>query len=86
MNSVRKKTLSHQVYSKKTHTDRYLNVGFHHHLTQKHVILKTLITRALHNSSPQFLPEEKSHLTKAFMSNGYSFSWINQYFLSTNTT
>jgi len=74
MNSVRKKTLSHQVYSKKTHTDRYLNVGSHHHLAQKYIVLKTLITRALRISFPQSLAEEKFHLTKAFVSNGYSCS------------
>jgi hypothetical protein len=49
-------------------------------LAQKSVVLKTLITRALHISSPQFLAEEKSHLTKALLSNGYSLHQINQAF------
>jgi len=80
MNSVRKKTPSHQVYRKKTHTNGYLNVGSYHHLAQTYVILKTLIIHSLHISFHQFLVEEKSRLTKAFLSNGFSCSKINQDF------
>jgi hypothetical protein len=57
---------------KKTHTDRYLNVSSHHHLAQKIVVLKTLITLSIQISTLQFLEEEKNHLTKTLMSNGYS--------------
>jgi len=73
-------SLSHQVYRKKTYTDRYLNANSHHDPTQKSIILKTLITRSLCISTPQFVAEEKAHLTKSLMSNGYSLSHINQAF------
>jgi hypothetical protein len=77
-------SISHQVYRKKTHTDRYLNASSHHHPTQKYVVLKTLVTRAICNSSPQFLAKEKAHLTKTLLSNGYSLSQITHAFCSTN--
>jgi hypothetical protein len=60
------------------------NASSHHHPTQKSIVLKTLITRAIHISSPQFLAKEKAHLTKTLLSNGYSLSQINQAFHSTN--
>jgi hypothetical protein len=51
---------------------------------QKYVVLKTLVTRALCISTPQCLVEEKAHLTKSLLSNGYSLSQINQAFRSAN--
>jgi hypothetical protein len=47
---------------------------------QKCVILKPLITRAICVFAPQFLAEEKTHLTKTLLSNGYSLSQINHAF------
>ena len=40
-------SLSHQVYRKKTHTDRYVHASSHHHPSQKMGILHTLATRAV---------------------------------------
>jgi len=77
-------SLSHQVCRKKTHTGRYLNAISHHHPAQKFVVLKTLITRAICISSPQFLAEDKAHSTKSLLSNGYTLSQINQAFRSAN--
>jgi hypothetical protein len=42
-------------------------------------VLKTLITKAIHNYA-QFFEKEKSHLTKALISNGYSLFQINKTF------
>ena len=44
-------SLSHQVYRKKTHTDRYLNARSHHHPFQQLGVLKTLAVRALRISA-----------------------------------
>jgi hypothetical protein len=74
--------LSHQVYGKKTHTDKYLNVSSHHHPAQKFVVLKTLISYAIYIYAPQFLTEENTHLSKALFSNRYSLTQINQAFRS----
>jgi hypothetical protein len=75
-------SLTHKVYRKPTHIDQYIHALSHHYPTQKSTILKTLTTRAIWISSPQFLEEEKDHMTKAFMTNGYSVSHINKYFFS----
>lgn len=40
-------SLAHQVYQKKTHTDKYLHADSHHHPSQKNGILNTLATRAI---------------------------------------
>ena len=40
-------TLGHQVYRKKTHTDRYLHTDSHHLPTQKSGVLNTLVTKTI---------------------------------------
>ena len=79
-------SISHQVYKKKNHTNRYLNASSHHHPSQKSVVLKTLVTRVIRISSPHFLKNEQAHLTKTLLSNGYSLSLsqINQAFRATS--
>jgi hypothetical protein len=59
-------------------------VHSHHHPTQKLVVLKALVTLAIHKSSPQFLANEKAYLTKTLLSNGYSLSQITHAFCSTS--
>jgi hypothetical protein len=75
-------SLTHQVHKKKTHIDQYLHTRSHHYLSQKYVVLKTLVTRAIQISAPQFLEKEKAHLNKALVANGYSISQINKAFHS----
>jgi hypothetical protein len=76
-------SLTHQVYRKNTHIDRYLHAQSHHHLAQNSAVLITLISGANHIFAPQFIDQENTHLTKAFVSNGYSISEINKAFHST---
>jgi hypothetical protein len=73
-------SISHQVYRKKTHTDRYLNAISNHHPTKKSIVLKNLVTQATCIYSPQFLSKEKAHITKTLLANGYSLCQINQAF------
>jgi len=77
-------SLSHQVYKKKTHIYTYLHTSSHHHPTRKPPILKGLIIGAIRIFAPQFIMEEKSHLTKTMLSNGYYLSQINHVFHSAN--
>ena len=39
-------SLAHQVYRKKTHTDKYIHVDSHHHPAKRIGVLNTLATRA----------------------------------------
>jgi hypothetical protein len=48
------------------------------------MVVKTLVTRAIHISDSHFLEKKKSHLTNALLSNGYSLSQIHHAFRSTN--
>jgi len=63
--------LSHQVFRKQTHTDKYLHSNSHHHPKQKVGVIKTLATRASRISDPEHLEEELNHLYKVFINNGY---------------
>ena len=65
-------TTSHQVYTKKNHTNLYLNNNSHHHLTQKLGIPNTLFTCAFCISNIDHLNQEKSHLKETIQNNDYS--------------
>ena len=67
-------SLSHQVYRKKTHTDRYLNARSHHHPSQKLGVLNTLVVKALRISDQNHLDHEKNHLNHSLQNNGYTSS------------
>ena len=69
-------SISHQVYRKKTHTDRYLHANSHHFPPQKVGVINTLVTRALRISDKDHIKEEIDHLTKFFKDNGYSSGQI----------
>ena len=73
-------SLAHEVYRKKTHTDRYLHAESHHNLAQKIGIIKTLATRALRICNKDHLAGKIEHLKKAFLSNGYNGKQINETF------
>ncbi|KAJ8962601.1 hypothetical protein NQ318_000994 [Aromia moschata] len=68
VNRTNNNKLAHEVYRKKTHTDRYLNAGSHHHPQQKRSLIKTLVHRAEticdDESRPKELKQIKEALTK----------------------
>jgi hypothetical protein len=64
-------SLSHQVYRKKTHTDRYLHVESHHHPAQKLGVINTLVTCAIRVSDNDHVEQELNHLVDVFKNNGY---------------
>jgi len=65
-------SLSHQVFLKKEHIDRYLYAQFHHHPTKNCVVIKTLVSKTIWISTPQYINKEKTHLTKSLQVNVYS--------------
>ena len=65
-------SISHQVYRKKTHTDRYLHADSHHFPPQKIGVINTLVTRALRISDREHIKDEINHLERVFEDNGYS--------------
>ncbi|XP_011858392.1 PREDICTED: uncharacterized protein LOC105555949, partial [Vollenhovia emeryi] len=70
-------TLSHNVYRKPTHTDRYLHANSHHHPAQKNSVISSLVHRALSISEPAALNGELNHLHRTLTRNGYSSRNIN---------
>ena len=69
--------LSHTVYRKSTHTDRYLNKNSNHHPAQKNAVLHTLVSRAFRICNEKYLQAELNYLRDALMKNGYSLREIN---------
>ena len=65
-------SISHQVYRKQTHTDRYLHADSHHFPPQKIGVINTLVTRALRISDKEHIQEEIDHLGRVFGDNRYS--------------
>ena len=60
------------VYRKKTHTDRYLNIKSHHPIQHKAAVVDTLCTRAIRiPSTQQGRNEEIKHICTALGANGY---------------
>ena len=56
-------TLSITVYRKPTHTDQYLQLDSHHHLSAKFSVIHTRASTVC--SKPELLQQEKDHLRKA---------------------
>ncbi|XP_026326149.1 uncharacterized protein LOC113234841 [Hyposmocoma kahamanoa] len=54
--------LSHAVYQKATHTDRYLRADSHHHPAHLASVLRTLINRALKLCDPDYIDAELNHV------------------------
>ena len=73
-------SLSHQVYRKKTHTDKYVHASSHHHPSQKQGIIHTLATWAVRISNKEHLENEVGYLTKAIQNNGYIKKYIRRAF------
>ena len=64
-------SLSHQVYRKPTHTDRYLNYRSYHHPSVLRSINKTLVKRAHEVSDQAHLRGELEHTKKVLRCNNY---------------
>ena len=64
-------SLTHQVYRKPTHTDRYLNYRLFHHPSVLRSINSTLVRRAHMVSDQEHLPGELQHLKHVLECNGY---------------
>ncbi|CAH0715137.1 unnamed protein product, partial [Brenthis ino] len=62
-------TLSHTVYRKKTHTDRYLNGESHHHPSQLATVGKSLFQRARGICDEQHLAGELQHVKQVLRDN-----------------
>ncbi|XP_025155083.1 uncharacterized protein LOC112588648 isoform X1 [Harpegnathos saltator] len=71
-------TLSHRIYRKPTHTDRYLHAISHHHPAQKKSVISFLVYRALKISETASLDEELEHLNRTSTNNGYESKDINR--------
>ena len=69
-------SLSHQIYQKKTHTNRDLNTHSHHRIAHKSVVLETFISKAIQTYT-QYFKLEWIHLTQDIQANDYSLSQIN---------
>ncbi|KAH9641638.1 hypothetical protein HF086_009984 [Spodoptera exigua] len=65
--------LSHTVYRKPTHTDRYLRADSHHHPSYLASVPRTLINRALNLCDPQYIDAEFDHLRQVLENNGYNW-------------
>jgi hypothetical protein len=70
--------LGYTVYWKPTHADLYLHAKSHHHSSQKHAVLTTLINRAKSICDTKSLNAEIRHLREAFRQNGNSGAYFNR--------
>ena len=64
-------SLSHEVYRKPTHTDRYLNYRSYHHPSVLRSINKTLVKRAHEVSDQTHLQGELEHIRHVLKCNNY---------------
>jgi hypothetical protein len=64
-------SLSHQVYRKKTHINKYLHAESHHHPAQKLGVINALVTRAIRVSDNDHVKQQLNHLADVFKNNGY---------------
>ncbi|XP_041989067.1 uncharacterized protein LOC121740442 [Aricia agestis] len=67
-------TLSHTVYRKATHTDRYLHASSHHHPRHLQSVISSLTNRAHNLCDPEHLPKELTHVQEVLRRNGYKVS------------
>ena len=65
-------SISHQVYRKKTHTDRYLHAKSHPYPPQNTSGNNTMVVRAMRISDKAHLKQEINHLADLFLRNGYN--------------
>jgi len=65
-------SLWHKIYRKPTHTNLYLHQNSHHHPSNKHSVLASLIHRAKALCDEDSLAQELEFLTTVFKDNGYN--------------
>ncbi|XP_045449970.1 uncharacterized protein LOC123658651 [Melitaea cinxia] len=64
-------SLSHCVYRKPTHTDRYLHASSHHHPRHLQSVVTSLKNRAQDLCDPEHLEQELDHVQEVLANNGY---------------
>lgn len=69
-------SISHQVYRKKTRTEKYLHANSHHHQTQKLGVLNSLETRVVRILDHDHFEQDKNPLMGAFEKNGYKINQV----------
>jgi hypothetical protein len=62
--------LGHRVYRKPTHTNLYLHPNSHHHPSNKHAVLATLVFKARAICDGDSLEQELEFLKNSLMENG----------------
>jgi len=71
-------TLSHQMYKKPTHTNKYLHAESHHHLAKKQSAINSLVHRAFTTCDREHLQTKLNHLKQALQKNGHDKKHINK--------
>ncbi|XP_064073285.1 uncharacterized protein LOC135193669 [Vanessa tameamea] len=64
-------SVSHTVYRKTTHTDRYLHANSHHHPRHLNAVVASLTNRAYDLCDEDHLQSELAHVEKVLQRNGY---------------
>ena len=78
-------TLKVSVYSKSTHTDRYLPFGSHHPAHVKRGVVRSLVRRAEDiSSNDEVLKKEMGHLRKVLAVNGYPSNLVRPSYTDAN--
>lgn len=76
---------SHQVYRKKTHTNKYIQEDSHHHPAHKIGFLYTLVIRAKWISNIAHFDQEIDNLVETLKNNGYKEKHIRRLIKKTQT-
>ncbi|XP_026496530.1 uncharacterized protein LOC113401036 [Vanessa tameamea] len=64
-------SMSHTVYRKTTHTDRYLHANSHHHPRHLNAVVTSLTNRANDLCDEDHIQSELAHVEKVLQRNGY---------------
>ncbi|XP_059055747.1 uncharacterized protein LOC131849649 [Achroia grisella] len=67
-------SVTHTVYRKPTHTDRYLHASSHHHPRHLQSVVTSHTNRAQDLCAPKFVEQELSHIQEVLKRNGYIMS------------
>lgn len=64
--------MSHSIYRKPTHTDRYLHANSHHHPRHLNSVVTSLTNRAYDLCDADHLTQELQHVSQVLQKNGYN--------------